>query len=154
MAQGVLSAVQELFSTLSYDDRPPQLWLGDAPLKNPDGSMVDMPIAQFYHENTAGSTTFEYPSLQLWRLRFEVYSRTLDDCEWQCNGILFNNGPPEDHEGLAYTQTLPVPATYIFNAFNVVSLPKFTRLAIQRTDKAEAAYQGVFMLDLVVQRQG
>lgn len=150
MADGVLSAVQEKFASLSYDARPSRLWFVDAPLKDVDGSMLDLPIVQFYHENTQAPTTFEYISEEIWRLRFEVYTKTLDSCEAQCNGVLYNQDSPMNVAGLAFTADLAVPSNYQFNALNLISKPIYKRLAIQRTADATAAYQGVFMMDLIV----
>lgn len=154
MASGVFSAIQEKFDSLTYIGKPNQLWFGEAPLKDPDGNNVDLPLAQMYHESAGDITTFEYPSIQLHRIRFEVYAYQLDQVEHQCMGILFDNQDPQLAAGLAYTSSLPLPSTYQFLQFRITSLPVYRRIAQQRAQTTQAAHMGTFSMELEIQYVG
>lgn len=150
MAAGVISAIQEKYDSLTFPNRPTQLWFGQAPLTDKDGLDVQLPIIQLYHDAATQVTTFEYPSIETWAFHFEAYAATLDDVEALAKGVLFDQLPPENVAGLAYTQSLPLPPHYKFEQFTVRSLPLYARVTQQRAADASAAFSATWQMLLEV----
>ncbi len=150
----IISSVQAKFDSLSFDGKPNTLYFGQAPMLNPNGTKLDFPLMQFYHEGTSGPATLEGDPIQFWAFRFEGYAASIAGIEALTWGVWYNNLPPTERNGFAYASTWSVPDEYEFQSMEPVAntFPLFTQIPNMRDANSSPAYQSTWRMILQVHR--
>jgi hypothetical protein len=116
MSSAMQGAIIEKYGTLTFTGKPSYLWLGAAPLVDPAGNVVTMPIVQFEIASVQSVITLEGTRVETWRVNFEVYAESISNSQNIAYGVLYNRQSPEDRAGFVMCDSFTMPTGYTFMA--------------------------------------
>lgn len=121
----LIDAIQQKWTAMpSFSGKPAELWFGDIWPTLPAGvTWSDYPFIRFGHLGFDTTTTFEYPPLEDWLFRFEVYGQSVQVVLPIFDQMRFGNANPEAQAGFWYASSIDMPPGYSFKALEPTGRP-------------------------------